>query len=366
MNLYVHIPFCDRKCFYCSFVSVVGQEKQIDDYLHCIKKEISNYQPDQLDTIYVGGGTPSVLHDQQIDLLNEIIQGIFQKKGDCEYTFEVNPESITPSKAKTLKRQGVNRISLGIQSFDDDYLKYLGRNHTSRQALESYETLREAGFQNINVDIIYGFENQSREDLMEGLKNIIRLNSEHVSLYSLSIEKNSRFYVKKENLKNSQEQKNQYQLVADTLKEAGFRQYEISNFSRPDQESRHNINCWQCGNYIGLGVSAHSHMNGKRYWNVSRLKSYLSLMHNGQSPIEGFEDLTYDQQLKEALLFGMRMNDGVDIGVLENRFESKISVEDNAKIQQFQDNKLLVLENGNLRATEKGRLVLDEICSQLL
>ncbi len=367
-SLYIHIPFCFKKCFYCSFAVAVAQQSHIDNYLTCLEKEIqlTAFDNSQVSTIYFGGGTPTLLSPQQLARLVKIVQSHFIFSPDAEWTIEANPESVDFEKACFLKGQGINRVSLGIQSFNDKYLEFLGRNHKADDARAAFSILRKAGFQNISIDVMCGLPKQSFDEVEQDIREAAQMQSEHVSLYFLNVEPKSRFYAKNVKEQKGGEAAEYYERVVRLLEERGLRQYEISNFARPGYESQHNIHYWRGGNYVGLGVGAHSHKDGKRSWNVGRLKEYFSLIQKGQSPVEEKEVLTTEQRLLEAVLFGLRMNEGVDVRVVEEKFGCCLSKEKEGKVEEFVREGFLEREGSIVRATLKGRKVLDELSSYLI
>lgn len=365
-SLYLHLPFCEKKCFYCSFVVAVGARHRMGDYVAAIKKESERYRATTVSTIYLGGGTPSMLSADDLRRLFQAIKDNFQYSADSEITIEANPENLDLDKARILLDLGVNRVSLGVQTFHDKYLRYLGRVHDSSKARSAFRDLRRAGFRNINVDLMFAFPDQTDAQLREDLNILLGLGSEHVSLYSLTIEENSRFYARQVVPKDPQGQSEQYELVVETLNAAGIAQYEVSNFSRPGLRSRHNINYWQGGNYIGLGIGAHSHCDGRRSWNVSRLSEYFQKVDAGLPPQDGFEVLTPRQRLSEALVFGLRMNEGVVLDELEKRFMTAFTQKDRVQIDELIRYGLLCQTGSYLQATAKGRAALDEIAVRLI
>ena len=365
-SIYIHIPFCEKKCFYCSFVVFVNQKHHLDHYLHGLSEEIRGVPKQKIFSLYIGGGTPSVIGEKQWEVLFDAMhkQFIFDPKIEC--TVELNPEHITGSYIKVLKNLGVNRFSLGMQTLQDKYLRFLGRHHTCKSAINAFHVLRNEGIKNINLDFMYGFSQQTTCELKKDLKAIIELQSDHVSIYSLTIEEKSLFSVKNVKLANKAKQAKQYCLVTDTLEKAGFKQYEISNFAKPRKEAEHNKHYWQGGNYLGFGVGAHSHANGRRFWNTPRLKEYIRKIKAQQSPQDGYEQLQKKEQLIEALLFGLRMNKGVDIKQMEQLYKCELSGEKKRQINQFVDQGLFELLGGCIKATRRGQLVLDEISARLI
>ena len=310
-SLYIHIPFCSRKCLFCSFVIAVGQEHRREEYVTALIDEMKDYKGTSIKTIYFGGGTPSMLEEKHFERLMHAIEENFLIPKDIEITTEANPESVDRSKAQFLKSIGFNRISLGVQSMNDRYLRFLGRGHDARMAREAYDVLRQAGFANINLDLMYAFPQQTQQELIEDVKGISLLGSEHLSLYTLTIEPNSRFFAAQMKLDDDEKLAEHYLLIARILGEDGLKQYEISNFAKPGFQSAHNRSYWLGEPYIGLGVGAHGFTGRRRYWNTSNLKDYMhKISHEGHA-IEGHEDLTDDQLIMERVLFGLRMNEGI-------------------------------------------------------
>lgn len=365
-TLYIHLPFCERKCFYCSFVVSVGQARRMELYVDCLEKELHPYAGSEIQSIYIGGGTPTLMEERQLGRVFGMIHKNFHFSPDVEWTMEANPEGLMRSKLTLIKKAGVNRISLGIQSLKDKYLKYLGRNHDAFAGVRAYHQLREAGFDNVNVDLMFLFPGQTMDELRDDIAEVTRLGSEHLSLYALTIEEHSRFYARNVQLQDEDYQAQRYLLVCGLLGAAGFEQYEVSNFAKPGKISRHNMHYWQGGQYIGLGLGAHSYIGLRRSWNVSHLTDYIKRLQEGRPVQDGFEELTLSAQLKENILFGLRMNGGIDVQKIANNLNCFLSNEEQAKIEQFIEHGLLVKEKNYLKATSKGRLVLDEICARLI
>ena len=364
LSLYLHIPFCIRKCLFCSFVIAVGQEHRREEYVGALINEIKNNEGKNIKTIYFGGGTPSMLDEDHLDRLMNALREKFSFQNEIEITIEANPESINRAKARFLKERGFNRVSLGVQSMNDRYLKFLGRNHDARMARDAYHILREAGVVNINLDLMYGFPGQTQEELQEDVRHISLLGSEHLSLYTLTIEPNSRFFVSQMKLDDDEKLAEQYVVIGHVLREDGFEQYEISNFSKPGFESVHNKNYWRGGSYIGLGVGAHGFTGRRRYWNTSNLQDYIRRSGSGEqviggpNVIEGYEDLTEEQLIMEKVLFGLRMNEGIPWDLVPAARQKLI--------QTWIKDGFLLLEAGQLKTTNRGRLILDELSARLI
>lgn len=366
MSLYVHIPFCERKCLYCSFAVSVGQGHRVDAYLDCLSWEALRYKGQRIQSLYIGGGTPSFLDKDQISRLFHVLEDHFRISPHAECTVEVNPESVDEAKAALLRALGVNRMSLGIQSFDDRYLQYLGRNHSRQDALDAYGRIRRVGFVNVNADLMFSFPGQTLKDIQQDVEAMVRLKSEHVSLYMLHLEENSRFFAQGVPLPDDRLQARHYRFVTEELERAGFSQYEVSNFARAGKESRHNLHYWEGGNYIGLGAGAHSYIDGRLSWNVAPLSAYMARVREEGSAVEGFQTLGREEQFRLAALIGLRMNRGVSCKKLERRYGSVFPDQEQEKIQAFISHGFLAREGGYLKATMKGRLVLDELCAQLI
>lgn len=364
-SLYIHIPFCDKKCFYCSFVVTVGQLKRSDQYVDALKKEAALYKGTRIKSVYLGGGTPTTLTINQFENLVNFINKNFALDSNFEFTVEANPEGLDLQKLRALKDLGVNRISLGIQTFQDHFLKYLGRIHDRKKAVDSYALIRQAGFKNVSCDLMISFPEQSLEQLTLDLDEMMSLSAEHISLYSLTIEPNSRFYAKKILLLEEKMQTEHYQRVVDVTQKNGFERYEVSNFARTGYESVHNINYWECGDYIGLGIGAHSHIQGKRFQNVDKLGDYLKMADDDQFQPTGLERLDVQQRLTESVLFGLRMTRGVNIEKIQERFGCQWDDQRRNLIEDFIQEGLLTIEGEYLKTTNRGMMVLDELCSRL-
>jgi len=365
-SLYIHIPFCDRKCFYCSFVVSIGQVQRSEQYIECLKREAELYKGSNIASVYIGGGTPTFLDVDQLECLVGIVKEYFNVEKNCEWTIESNPENLNAAKLRVLKKSGVSRISLGIQTFNDEYLCYLGRNHDAESAVRAYYDIRAAGFENVSVDLMFSFPGQTEEHLEKDILKLGQLKSEHVSLYALTIEKNSKFYTKNFCLDDNDVRGKQYVRICGLLQQMGFEQYEISNFAKPGYYSKHNMHYWQGGRYIGLGVGAHSFMGRQRTWNVSRLMDYMCRVEQGKSPQDGRDILTSYDQLKEILLFGLRMNQGVNISQAERQCGCRLQSDDVEIIRSFIKEGFLMWDKKNLKTTERGRLVLDELCARMV
>ena len=315
-------------------------------------------------SVYVGGGTPSLLSDEGLARLSFIIARHFCV-GKVECTLELNPEDVTESKAALLRSLGFTRVSFGVQSFHPQYLSYLGRPHGADQGNRAFQVLRAAGFDNINVDLMFGFPGQTMPELDADIDAVLSLGGEHVSIYALSVEPRSVFCVRGEKISDDA-QAELYRRVCARLNAAGVIQYEVSNFARPGFESVHNLNYWQGGEYLGLGMGAHSHLEGERFWNADTFPKYLDMMGRGSSAVVGREKLSAPEKMIEAFLFGLRMNAGADIALLQQRFGCFFPQDKMDELENLIGSGFLVEDGARICVTDKGRLVLDEISSRLI
>lgn len=370
-SLYVHIPFCLRKCFYCSFTVAISKEHHAARYVDCVLREAQRYQGETLDSIYIGGGTPSMLTEGALRKLFKELPGIFRCAPGLEVTIEANPETIDFAKAKLLFSLGVTRVSLGVQTFHEKYLRWMGRAHTAEQSVRAVAALQSALLTNINLDLMYSFPGETMSELASDVKHLAGLGCAHVSLYALSVEPYSRFYIQGIQPLPRDTEAAFYEDVRQRLARSGYRQYEISNFCRSGKESFHNKNYWLGGDYIGLGVSAHSHRQGRRSWNTAQLNAYMAAIESGANPEEGHEVLTAEQQFKEAVAFGLRMNQGVDVQRLEDRYRMAVPEALEARVRSFiHEGWLDEKESGPGHplwlVTDRGRLVLDTLMPYII
>lgn len=322
-GLYIHIPFCARKCNYCDFVSYVPENKDIDTYLDALEKEMQMYnmKDELIKTVFIGGGTPTILSVRQLDRLFEIIKSQVNLKNVEEYTIESNPGTLSLEKLEAIKKGGVNRLSIGLQAVQDRNLKFMGRIHNLKDFEESFDNARKAGFDNINVDLIFAFYGQTMEDWKETLEFVVKKDPEHISAYSLIIEEGTDFYKKYENGSITEFDENNYvemyRYTVEYLSDNRYNQYEISNFSKDGFECRHNIKYWHCEEYFGVGISASGYLENRRYTNVKTLSDYSELTNSNVFPINFEEQLTYNDVFNEKLMLGLRMNEGINFSLID-------------------------------------------------
>ena len=322
-GLYIHIPFCIRKCRYCDFNSRAAVSGETDDYLSALIEEVKLFSRSNrriVETLYIGGGTPTLLSNEQISRLFGAVRESMTLFEDAEITVEANPGTLDPAKAVHLLGLGVNRISLGVQSLKDSLLSRLGRVHTGTEALNTLEMLRSSGFSNIGVDLIFGLPGQTHNDWEEDLTRIVSFQPQHLSLYGLSIEKGTPFDMERKQgtlkLPSEQEEIGMYEAAKDLTAKAGYERYEISNYAQPDYRSRHNTIYWTMEEYYGAGAGAHSYlkMDGPlRFSNVSDPAAYIQRMSRTRDPVAKREFLSKETLLSEAMMLGLRMAEGVDI-----------------------------------------------------
>lgn len=343
-SLYVHIPFCIKKCLYCDFNSYSNNELQ-DIYTNSLINEIEKINEESFETIFVGGGTPTIL---SLKNLKKILEAL-SKFHAIEYTFESNPGTITENNLNLLREYGVNRLSIGLQAWQDHLLTGLGRVHSLHDFLEGYEAARRAGFNNINIDLMFGIPDQGMEDWMESIDKVIEINPEHISCYSLIIEDGTPFKKlydeNKLNIVEEDIERDMYHYAINKLKQAGYLHYEISNFSKIGFECKHNITYWTLEEYLGAGAGAHSFVNNKRFSNFKSLSQYI----NGVRENNIIEECTFQRHndlLSEYMFLGLRMMEGISKNHFKMKFgediESIYSNEISGLIQ-----KGLIIENGN-------------------
>lgn len=356
--LYIHIPFCKQKCFYCDFPSYASLDHLKDDYVDALCKEIEEKVIDyKIKSIFIGGGTPSYLETNQIYKLLKTISKLNLRE-NMEFTMECNPGALEKEKLETMLRGGVNRISMGLQAVQNSLLKDIGRIHSFKQFEENFNLAREVGFKNINVDLMFGLPNQKVDEWKESLEVIAKLNPEHISAYSLIIEEGTAFYKLWERnkliLPSEDEEREMYSITKEILKEHGYEQYEISNYAKSGYECYHNKVYWQCDDYLGVGSASSSFIDGKRIKNIENVKLYIEKINNNESIIEEIIKNSKEDNIEEFIFMGLRMNKGISLNEFKKRFGIDINSIYKEIIEKNINKKLLVLEKDNLRLTDKG------------
>lgn len=377
--LYIHIPFCRQACYYCDFHFSTSLRNR-NEFLSALKKEIllqKNYfisEPrtlnSELQTIYFGGGTPSVLSQREIMEIFETLSKYFTIRGDAEITLEANPDDCLKEKLTTLAHTPVNRLSIGIQSFSDEDLNFLHRIHNSNQAIQSVKNAREAGFENISVDLIYGIPTLTDEQWKKNIETTFALNIPHVSCYALTVEKKTALFsfIKKKKIPPVDEEKTvrQFELLMDEMEKNGFMQYEISNFCKKGFYSKHNSGYWTGEKYLGLGPSAHSYNGEDRQWNISSNAAYIQSLKKGIIPSEK-ETLTEMQKFNEYILLSLRTMWGINLQVVQEKTRrDAISYSRFMETtEKFVKEDYLQREESRICLTRKGKLFADRIAQEL-
>lgn len=366
LGIYIHIPFCMQKCLYCDFVSYINKSECVKEYINCMIKEIQSYdfKKYNITTIYIGGGTPSFIESDYIKEIINVIQNKLEKNDtrweDIEITIEANPGTITLEKLNDYKTAGINRISLGLQATQDRLLKQIGRIHNYKDFLEAYELLKRVGFNNINVDLMIGLPNQSIKDLKESLEKIIKLDPNHISVYSLIIEDGTPIskLLDEEKIKLPDEEieRQMYWYVKNKLELNGYNHYEISNFSKKGKESKHNLNCWKQKQYIGIGAAAHSYFKDIRYSNTNNIEEYIkNIKENNIEKNKKIEEKqTIEDKKNEFMMLGFRMIEGVDIADFKAKFVDNPLYVYREKIKKLTDEGLIEVDLNNIKLTNKG------------
>ncbi|MDI6782636.1 MAG: radical SAM family heme chaperone HemW [bacterium] len=372
LGIYIHLPFCLRKCKYCDFNSYPDKLDLIDSYIATILSEISSSEAlakedqNKISSIYFGGGTPSLVSPEHI---RRLISALTPKPNEIEITLEANPGTVDLEKLKQYRQAGVNRISFGFQSFDDAVLEAMGRVHRVQDNLESYRFARDAGFDNISIDLIFGYPNQTLASWQETIKKTIELKPEHISAYGLTIEPETRLYQEIQSGKvlplDEETELEMYQYAINQLAQAGYVHYEISNFALPGKECQHNLNYWNDSDYLGFGAGAHSYLAGERYWNIDSPEEYIQRIKHGQSPVIGQERLAGKRKMAEYSMLALRTNQGVDIKQFYDKFQQEFSEVFNSELPDLFSAGLLQQNNRFIQLTNKGILFSNEVFSQL-
>ncbi len=365
-GLYIHIPFCIKKCKYCDFISYTGCEGVFSKYISELKKEMLQYTGEKLDTVFIGGGTPTILEADLISKISEDVFDIFDVQKDAEFTIEANPKTITEEKLYKMLSSGINRLSIGVQSFNDNELKAIGRMHNKDEAKAAVALAKSAGFSNINIDIMFSLPNQTEESFKNTLETAVSLNPEHISCYSLILEEGTPLFKEyregKIHLPDDETDRKNYKFACEFLKKAGFTQYEISNFSKEGYKSKHNLKYWDCNEYIGVGVAAHSYYNSSRFFNTSDLDKYLSGIYREAAP----EMISLKEQIKEFMIMGFRKSDGIKKSEFLKKFGVSVEEIYKKEIDKFKAGGFLTETEDNIFFTEDGINVSNSILCEFV
>ena len=371
LSLYLHIPFCEKKCNYCSFVSFCKPKNEIENYVNALCEEIklSLTKEHSLLTIYLGGGTPSLLNQNQIQKIFETIKNSANISPNAEITIEVNPNSVTREKLLAYKQNGINRISVGIQSLNNKSLQTLGRLHNAKQAKNALKLIKSCGFENISVDLMLGIPHSTKTNIKHALKHFAKT-ATHISAYSLILEENTMlfnlFNAGKIKLPSEEKTVKQYEFVEKFLAKKGFLKYEVSNFAKCGFESKHNNAYWSLDDYLGLGVSAHSFVDNVRFSNPNSLEDYFEMMQNQNFEMRASEKISNSKLKEEFIMLSLRLIKGIDLIKYAKIFNEKLEEKKQKEIDLLINLDLLKMQNSKLFATKKGFNVLNQIILKLI
>jgi oxygen-independent coproporphyrinogen-3 oxidase len=389
LSLYIHIPFCSLKCSYCDFNSYANLEGLVPEFTRALCEEMRLWSPVMagrpVSTVFFGGGTPSLMPPDELRAIFAAMRESFAIEPDAEVTLEANPGTVDLEYLRGLVELGVNRLSFGVQSFHDDELAALDRIHSAAEAKQGYEWAREAGFPRINLDLIYGLPEQPLERWQETLEQAIELAPEHMSLYALTVEEGTKLAYDIDHGRvpepDGDMQATMYEWSQKRMAEAGYRQYEISNWARPGEECRHNLVYWRNGDWLGFGPGAHSHLDGVRFADVYSPKQYISLLGEAKAQslpataremIDAMPQVTFvdalspELQMADTAILGLRLNEGLDVGEFEARFGVKVEDVYGPQIEEMTAAGFLERADERLRLTEQGRYLANEVFVRLL
>lgn len=373
IGIYVHIPFCKHKCYYCDFISYANKESLVERYINVLIREITDVATgnrldyengiDELfnvNTIYIGGGTPSFIESKYIVNIISTIKEYFKINENAEITLEINPGTVNENKLKDYFNAGVNRLSIGLQATNDSLLKEIGRIHTYEEFLNTYKLARKIGFKNINADLMIGLPKQTIEDVEKAVNDLIKLGLEHISVYSLILEEGTvleeQIRSGKLKLPEDEEERKMYWKVKSILEANGYIHYEISNFAKKGYESQHNLDCWRQKEYVGFGVAAHSYTNDVRYSNIENLEEYIENYENDKLE-ETFifnEKLTHNMKVKEYMMLGLRKLNGVSIQEFKEKFAANPIYVFKNELEKLVNEDLLEIDGDYIRLTKRG------------
>ena len=373
--LYIHIPFCLKKCNYCDFYSIEKNTSLIEQYIISLLHEIKLYSSHNIfkkydfQTIYIGGGTPSILSIEQLKIIFDTLFRNFNFTNNLEITIEINPETITYTKLYSYTQLGINRLSIGVQSFNDKELNVLQRIHNVKTAITTIENAHQNNFENFSIDLIFAIPGQSLSDWKNNLQKAISFNPKHISIYGLTYEPGT-VLTQQEKMgtivrTTESLERDMYLTAIDFLEINGYSQYEISNFAKQGYNAIHNTMYWNNKSYIGLGPAAHSYWQNTRQWNVADIQQYCKLLNKDILPVEKNETITADRAKIEFIMLNLRKAEGINLKIFENLFEETFSIKFYKQLQNMDlyDNKLYIIDNENFKLTKHGFLLYNEICS---
>ncbi|MCX7710426.1 MAG: radical SAM family heme chaperone HemW [Clostridia bacterium] len=374
LGLYIHIPYCKSKCHYCDFNSFPGKEESIPGYFDALVREVELYAETlkeiQVKTIFIGGGTPSLVEPKYIYHLMRAVQQNLNIVKNAEISIETNPGTLTYEKLLAYKTMGINRLSIGLQACQDRLLRKLGRIHKMDEFVENYEIARKVGFKNINIDLIFGIPSQTMKDWGETLRNVIGLNPEHLSCYSLKIEEETKFgkmYDVGELIPVEDElDREMYEFTAETLKKNGYKHYEISNFAKEGFECRHNLIYWHGEEYMGIGAGAHSYYKKNRYNNLYNIEAYISQIEKKELPQENHQFIDAAEEMSEAMILGLRLIQGVHVKQFKEKFHRDLFEVYGEQINKLMKKGLLFMEDDHVKLTLVGLDLANDVFMEFI
>lgn len=364
LGLYIHIPFCDKICNYCDFTAFQSANSKIKEYVEALKKEIElkGNKDFLIDSIFIGGGTPSFIDGEYIFEILEKVRENFTVLDNIEISIETNPKTFDEKKLEYYKSAKINRVSIGVQSFNDVILKELGRNHNSKESFDSIELVKKFDF-DLNLDLIFGYQSQIIEDILYDLEMVKNINPEHISYYALIIEEKTKFKalqnVGKLDFLDEETERKMYHLIVEKLEEIGLNQYEVSNFAKVGKESVHNKKYWNCKEYLGLGISAHSYLNDERFSNTVNLTKYIKELQNGSIPVDFREKLDMPTKKFEYIIMNMRLKEGFLISDYNRLFESDFLEENKKAVKIGLENNVVEIKDDRIYFTKRGFDIMD-------
>lgn len=373
LSIYIHIPFCVSKCAYCDFVSTRIGEFELNEgikaYIEALKLEIESYKDllseSLIETIYFGGGTPSAIDGRYVRDIIELLKSRAKQHERVEITVEVNPGTLNQEKMNHYLSAGVNRISMGLQTTNDSLLTAVGRIHSTNDFLTSYNALKEAGFQNLSLDLMFGLPGQTIQDIERAIQLVSTLKPMHVSAYGLKIEEGTPLFHAYEagrvTLPDEVTERDMYHLIVSSLEKIGIEQYELSNFAVPGYESRHNLTYWKNRPYLGLGVSSHSKIDDRRFSNASEIVKYVDALKNGKSAIVETDIIDRDEDLFETIILGLRLNEGIDMSAISSAYNVDFKSRYETVIVKCIQDDLVIVQGHHLKLTERGRDLANQV-----
>lgn len=372
-GLYIHIPFCDHICTYCDFPKLLTKGQRHAEYIEALIQELKLYQQNvgfsNLQSIYIGGGTPTALSVEQIQPVFDFLTEQIQMNQIQEFSIEANPENLTRDKIQYLKAQGVNRFSLGVQTFHESLLKRIGRKHQAQEVIQAVANLKQCGIKNINLDLIYAIPGQTLDELRDDLRQVISLEVEHISAYSLIVEEHTQLYLAymrdQIELTDNEIEAKMYEMTIETLTEAGYEHYEISNFAK-SKPSLHNQWYWKNETYIGVGLGAHGYVKGQRYQNTRSINTYIELLKDGKLPMIESHALTKEEMIEEEMFLGLRLLKGVNLKAISDKYDVNIDEIYGKAFEELIQKGYLEQKELNVRLTPSGLLMANEVFEQFL